>query len=137
MTTERDEAGIWHIDGPPYRGFVIAEFPDGSGNRVEVIYRCLRYLGTKKDCEDAYNILLNLIRSELQDLSESQPNYNQLVHPIIWWRTRVEYSQDPDDQNRWRFYCRLATTPPLPNMFWEQWETKEGALSRNAREVCG
>src|SRR5882762_5848135 len=124
MTTERDEAGVYHIDGPPYRGFIIKEFPDGSGNRVEVIYKTLRYAGTQKECMEAYKTLLNLIRSELQDLVEADPEERNL-YPIIWWRIRLETTQDSEDPNRWRFYCRLATTPPLPDMFWEQWETKE------------
>lgn len=138
MSTERDDHGIYHIDGPAVAGFIMAEYPDGSGNRVEVRYFTLRYVGTKSECEEAYESLINLISSELQDLVEIQPNaISNLNQKIIWWRHRVEYEQDLENPEYWKFYCRLATTPPLPLEFWDRWETKEGALNRNAREVCG
>jgi hypothetical protein len=135
MTTELIY-DVYHIDGPPFYGFAIAEHPDGSGQRVEIRYRTLRYAGTKQECEDAYKWLMNLILSELDDLQKIQVK-DLGSHKIIWWRHRVDYEQSKDDSNRWRFYCRLATTPPLPDIFWEQWETPEGSLNRNAREVCG
>lgn len=49
---------------------------------------------------------------------------------IIWWRTRLEY-----DPNPLRFYCRLATTPKLPQAFWDKWEKKEGQPAREAKEL--
>lgn len=137
MSTERDEYGIYHIDGPAVAGFIVAENPDGSGNRVEIRYRSFRYVGTKAECEEAYKALLNLICSELKDLNEVQPNaVSSFNQKIIWWRRRVDYVFDPESE-RWYFSCRLATTPPLPLEIWERWETKEGDYARNAKEVCG
>lgn len=139
MSTERDEHGIYHIDGPACAGFIVAEKPDGSGNRVEVRYHNFIYIGTKDECEEAYGSLMNLICSELQELRPQQRDaypggLNQL---IIWWRRRIEFSEDPDNKDRWKFSCRLATTPPLSPGFWQRWETPEGGLARNAREAIG
>jgi len=136
MTTTIDEHGICHIDGPPTWGFAIAENSDGSGNRVEVIYRLLVYHGTKQECEDAQRSLLNLVTSELQDLAKIQLN-PRLVRPIIWWRRRPELIQDDDGRfkDHWKFSARFDTTPKLPDTFWQKWECKDGHPARPASEV--
>src|SRR5262249_22256412 len=102
MSTITDENGINHIDGPPVRGFVIAEHPDGSGNRVEVVYHTLRYAGSKEDCEQGYKNIINLIISEMQDLVKVWEN-QFMLHPIIWWRKRLELIEDPENPGYWRF----------------------------------
>jgi hypothetical protein len=133
--TEVDEHGICHIDGPPYAGFAIAEHSDGTGQRVEIIYKMLRYIGSEQDCRDACQALLNLVISELQDLEEVAFD-NRHLRKIIWWRRRPEFIHDPDS-GRWCFSCRFDTTPKLPDTFWERWMVAEGMPGRNAKEVIG
>jgi len=135
MSTEVDEHGICHIDGPPYAGFAIAEYPDGSGSRVEIIYKMLRYMGTEEEVHEAHEALMNLVASELQDLEPIQLN-NRNVRKIIWWRRRPEFLKD-DESGNWVFSCRFDTTPKLPDGFWEAWQSAEGMPARRAREVIG
>lgn len=136
MTTEIDKHGIYHIDGPPVGGFAIVENPDGSGARVDVIYYALGYYGTKDECEEAYDSLMNLIISELKERTLNQPNMYPSIKPIIWWRHRKEITRE-FVEDRHKLYCRLATTPPLPNDFWDRWAKKENEPFKRAREVVG
>lgn len=131
MTTTVDSYGVCHIDGPPVTAFAIAENSDGSGNRVEVIYRLIKFYGTREECEDAWGAILDLIRAELKDLCVAQL-VPRLTHPIIWWRRRPEYIQE---ERVCHFSCRLATSPPLPDTFWQRWETPDGKQGRPANEV--
>jgi hypothetical protein len=135
MTTERDAHGIYHIDGPPYAGFDVV---DGNA-RVEIRYKLFLYVGTKAEVEQAYENLMNLVISELQDLTGNNETgsqyYTGMVRPIIWWRRRVEYSQDPEMTDRWKFRCRFDTTPVLSNDFWDRWATPEGGFARNAKDL--
>lgn len=135
MSTEVDEHGICHIDGPPYAGFAIAEYPDGTGNRVEIIYKMLRYIGTEGEVHQAHEALMNLVISELQDLEEVALD-NCHLRKIIWWRRRPEFIKD-FESGRWCFSCRFDTTPKLPDSFWERWMVAEGMPGRNAKEVVG
>lgn len=137
MSTEQDQYGIWHIDGPSVGGFTIAENPDGSGQSVKILYKALRYYGTKAECEKAYDALMNLITSELQDLAQIQPDQRLGSHPIIWWRHRVSYEPVEGQEGQYQFYCRLDTTPPLPRELWERWMKPEGSMPGRAKEVYG
>lgn len=125
--------GICYIDGPPMSRFAIVENSDGSGQRIEVIYRVLKFVGSKESCEEARDLLLYLVVSELQNLHRSATS--RFPIPIVWWRRRPQISENESD---WSFYCRLATTPPLPEDFWQRWETPEGSTEiRLAGEVTG
>ena len=137
MSTEKDEYGVYHIDGPPVAGFILAEHPDGTGQRVSIVYKTLRYIGTIGECEEAKKWLMNIVVSELQDLINLQPQTYPTTQPIIWWRHRPTIEQDEEDQNRWILYARFDTTPLLPLLFWEQWGTPESLPARRAREVIG
>ena len=135
MSTEVDEHGVYHIDGPPYAGFAISNL---NGQRVEVIYKLFRYCGSRSECEEAYNRLMNLVISELQDLDQIDlVERKKYCTMIIWWRRRVDYVQDPDDPGRWAFSCRFDTTPPINPEFWDRWETKEGSVHRNVKDIIG
>lgn len=142
MTTTRDQYGVYHIDGPPVGGFAVVENPDGSGARVDVVYKVLSFYGTKEQCEEAYESFMSLVVSQLQDLVGENPakpvdpsiGRYPCVRPIIWWRKRKEIEKDFEDPGRWVLYCRFDTTPPLPTEIWDRWGKKEGELPKRAAE---
>lgn len=130
MSTEPDEYGVFHIDGPPYRGFVVA---DGK-NRVEVIYKMFMYIGASEaEVREGCENLLSLVRSELNDLWEIQKE-TFLLHKIIWWRRRPEFTKDPES-DRWKFTARFDTTPAISRDFWDRWTVPEGGFAKNVRDL--
>lgn len=142
MSTERDQYGVYHIDGPPVGGFAVVENPDGSGARIDVVYKTLCFYGTKEQCEEVYADFMVLVASQLQDLvgeNPAKPVHPRVqsfprLQPIIWWRKRKEIEVDVEDPGRWVLYCRLDTTPPLPVEIWERWGKKEGEMPKRAAE---
>lgn len=128
------ENDIYHIDGPPINAFAIAEYPDGSGNRVEIVYRVIRFSGdSMEEIQSAWMKIFNIMQAELKELNSSQVN-NRFAREIIWWRRRPEFCAGLDE-GKCRCYARFATTPPLPDTFWEKYGVPEYEKTPTAKEL--
>lgn len=135
MTTDRDESGVYHIDGPPYRGFVL----EHEGQRVAVVYQTVAFIGaSENEVRAGWDNLLSFIRAELHSLWLLERTGNDttldLHHKIVWWRRRPQFVKD-HESDRWKFTARLATTPELPPEFWNRWSIPEGDFARNIKEL--
>jgi hypothetical protein len=105
---------ITEIDAPPRASF---DIPTGDGfdaPPIRLVFKTLRLKSLDKaKLKSEADLRLNLVRSELQDRWGG----------IIWWRTRPEFSTR-GRMHDW--YCRMDTSPQLPDFFWNQIVTPEG-----------
>lgn len=105
---------VTEIDAPPRAYF---DIPTGDGfdaPPIRLVFKTLRLKSLDKaKLKSEADLRLNLVRSELQDRWGG----------VIWWRTRSEFSKR-GRMHDW--YCRLDTSPQLPDWFWGQITTPEG-----------
>lgn len=117
-----EDARITVLTGPPRAYFTVRD----SETSVTIRYFALGITGdSEKEAAGCMKSVLQLVASELQDI------YPEEWDRIIWWRTPLEFEER--DGRPW-YYCRLATSPPLSQLFWDRIEKKEGAPFHHAKD---
>jgi hypothetical protein len=105
-------AGIHQMDGPPMSYVAVV---GGSGAVAEVTYRTFERMGTREAMEEVYKRFVEALAGALYQAAGSR------YYPLLMWRVRPEYVGHPRRQGEWHLYCRLGTSPPLPDEFWRKW----------------
>lgn len=107
---------VLEINAPPRAYFYI---PTGDGfdiSPIRIVFKTLCLISKDKaKLEQRGEMELNVLRSELQDRGGG----------VIWWRTRPSIEQD-GKRKKFKWRCRLDTSPQLPDWFWEPIVKPEG-----------